>query len=98
MTNYKLLNQGADRDQELFMKFIDYTEKKYKIDSISNFIDNSFFKVSYGKNELQKMANDEVMKSQLINQMWLIKEYNKFHEGALNRINMLDSLIKVEIN
>lgn len=44
------------------------------------------------------MANDEVMKSQLINQMWLIKEYNKFHEGALNRINMLDSLIKVEIN
>lgn len=27
MTNYKLLNQGADRDQELFMKFIDYTEK-----------------------------------------------------------------------
>lgn len=52
MTNYKLLNQGADRDQELFMKFIDYTEKKYKIDSISNFIDNSFFKVSYGKNEL----------------------------------------------
>ena len=27
MTNYKLLNQGANRDQELFMKFIDYTEK-----------------------------------------------------------------------
>ena len=27
-------------------------QKKYKIDSISNFIDNSFFKVSYGKNEL----------------------------------------------
>ena len=44
------------------------------------------------------MANDVVMKSLLINQMWLIKEYNKFLEGALNRINMLDSLIKVEIN
>ena len=30
MTNYKLLNQGADRDQELFMKFIDYTEKNIR--------------------------------------------------------------------
>ena len=53
------------------MKFIDYTEKKYKIDSVSNFIENSFFKVNYGENELIKMANDEVMRSQLINQMWM---------------------------
>ena len=29
MIDYKLLNQGANRDQELFM-VIDYTEKKYK--------------------------------------------------------------------
>ncbi len=49
MTNYKMLNDGADRDQELFMKFIDYTEKKYKIDSVSNFIENSFFKVNFDK-------------------------------------------------
>ena len=98
MTNYKLLNQGANRDQELFMKFIDYTEKKYKIDSVSNFIENSFFKVNYGKNELRKMANDEVMKSQLINQMWLIREYNNFHKWALNRINKIDSLVRIEIN
>ena len=40
MTNYKLLNQGADRDQELFMKFIDYTEKKYKIDSTPSVVIN----------------------------------------------------------
>ena len=98
MTNYKMLNDGADRDQELFMKFIDYTEKKYKIDSVSYFIENSFFKVNYSKNELRKMANDEVMRSQLINQMWLIREYNNFHKGALNRINKIDSLIRIEIN
>ena len=98
MTNYKMLNDGADRDQELFMKFIDYTEKKYKIDSVSNFIENSFFKVNFDKKELRKMANDEVMRSQLINQMWLIMEYNNFHKGALNRINKIDSLIRVEIN
>tara|TARA_A100000164_G_C21834095_1_gene736798 strand:+ start:382 stop:1065 length:684 start_codon:yes stop_codon:yes gene_type:complete len=98
MTNYKLLNQGANRDQELFMKFIDYTEKKYKIDSVSNFIENAFFKVNYGKNELRKMANDEVMRSQLINQMWLIREYNNFHKVALYRINKIDSLIRIEIN
>jgi hypothetical protein len=97
-TNYKLLNQGADRDQELFMKFIDYTEKKYRIDSVSNFKENSFFKVNFGKNDLRKMANDEVMRSQLINQMWLIMEYNNFHKGALNRINKIDSLIRIEIN
>ena len=76
------------------MKFIDYTEK-YKIDSVSNFTENSFFKVNYGKNELRKMANDEVMRSQLINQMWLIREYNNFHKGALNRINKIDSLIRI---
>ena len=64
----------------------------------NNFIDNSFFKVNYGKNELKKMVNDEVMRSQLINQMWLIREYNNFHKGALNRINKIDSLIRVEIN
>ena len=44
------------------------------------------------------MANDEVMKSLLINQMWLIREYNNFHKGALNKINKIDSLIRVEIN
>ena len=44
------------------------------------------------------MANDEVMRSQLINQMWLIREYNNFHKEALNRINKIDSLIRVEIN
>jgi hypothetical protein len=97
-TNYKLLNQGAGRDQELFMKFIDYTEKKYKIDSVSNFINNAFFKVNYSKNELKKMANDEVMKSLLINQMWLIREYNNFHKVALDKINKIDSLIRIEIN
>ena len=44
MTNYKLLNQGANRDQDLFMKFINYSQKKYKIDSDSNFIENSFLR------------------------------------------------------
>ena len=44
------------------------------------------------------IVDSEVMRSQLINQMWIIREYNSFHKGALNRINKIDSLIRIEIN
>ena len=93
---YQLLLESASNDKESFLKFIDYTEKNYKIDS-SSWVNGNFV-VHYGSNELKKMVDDDILISQLTNQKQLIGLNDLFHIRGLNQVKVLDSLIRIEIN
>ena len=93
---YQLLVESASNDKDSFLKFIDYTEKNYKIDSSS--LVNASFVVYYGNNELKKMVNDDIIISQLTNQKQLMGLNDFFHRRGLNQLKLIDSLIKLEIN
>jgi len=93
---YQLLLESASNDKESFLKFLDYTERNYKIDS-SSWVNGNFV-VHYGINELRKMVDDDVLISQLTNQKQLIGLTNYFHRRGLNQVKLIDSLIKLEIN
>ena len=93
---YQLLVESALNDKDSFLKFIDYTERNYKIDS-SSWINGNFV-VYYGNNELKKMANDDIIISQLTNQKQLMGLNDFFHRRGLNQLKLIDSLIKLEIN
>jgi hypothetical protein len=93
---YQLLVESALNDKDSFLKFIDYTERNYKIDS-SSWVNGNFV-VYYGNNELKKMANDDIIISQLTNQKQLMGLNDFFHRRGLNQLKLIDSLIKLEIN
>jgi len=93
---YQLLLESASNDKESFLKFIDYTEKNYKIDS-SSWVKGNFV-VHYGSNELKKMVDDDILISQLTNQKQLIGLTDFFHIRGLNQLKLIDSLIRIEIN
>ena len=93
---YQLLLESASNDKESFLKFLDYTERNYKIDS-SSWVNGNFV-VHYGINELRKMVDDDVLISQLTNQKQLIGLTNYFHRRGLNQVKLIDSLIKLDIN
>ena len=93
---YQLLFESASNDKNSFLKFLDYTEKNYKIDS-SSWV-NASFVVYYGNNELKKMVNDDIIISQLTNQKQLMGLNDFFHIRGLNQLKLIDSLIKLEIN
>ena len=93
---YQLLFESASNDKNSFLKFLDYTEKNYKIDS-SSWVNENFI-VHYGANELKKMINDDIIISQLTNQKWLMGYYDFFQTRGLNQLKLIDSLIKIEIN
>ena len=93
---YQLLLESASTDKESFLKFIDYTEKNYKIDS-SSWVNGNFV-VHYGSNELKKMVDDDILISQLTNQKQLIGLTDFFHIRGLNQVKVIDSLIRIEIN
>jgi hypothetical protein len=93
---YQLLVESALNDKDSFLKFIDYTERNYKIDS-SSWVNGNFV-VYYGNNELKKMANDDIIISQLTNQKQLMGLNDFFHIRGLNQLKLIDSLIKLEIN
>ena len=92
---YQLLLESASNDKESFLKFLDYTEKNYKIDS-SSWVNGNFV-VHYGTNELRKMVDDDILISQLTNQKQLIGLTNFFHRRGLNQVKLIDSLIRIEI-
>ena len=93
---YQLLLESASTDKESFLKFIDYTEKNYKIDS-SSWVNGNFV-VHYGSNELKKMVDDDILISQLTNQKQMIGLTDLFHIRGLNQVKVIDSLIRIEIN
>lgn len=93
---YQLLAESASNDKESFLKFLDYTEKNFKIDS-SSWV-NANFVVYYGSNELKKMVNNDILISQLTNQKQLMGLNDYFHGRGLNQLKLIDSLIKLEIN
>ena len=93
---YQLLLESASTDKESFLKFIDYTEKNYKIDS-SSWVNGNFV-VHYGSNELKKMVDDDILISQLTNQKQMIGLTDLFHRSGLNQVKVIDSLIRIEIN
>ena len=93
---YQLLVESALNDKDSFLKFIDYTERNYKIDS-SSWVNGNFV-VYYGNNELKKMANDDIIISQLTNQKQLMGLNDFFHRRGVNQLKLIDSLIKLEIN
>jgi hypothetical protein len=93
---YQLLLESATNDKSSFLKFLDYTERKYKIDS-SSYLNNNFM-VYYRSNELKKMVNDDIIFSQLTNQKWLMGYYDFFQTRGLSQLKLIDSLINIEIN
>ena len=93
---YQLLLESATNDKGSFLKFLDYTERKYKIDS-SSYLNNNFM-VYYRSDELEKMVNDDIIFSQLTNQKWLMGYYDFFQTRGLSQLKLIDSLIKIEIN
>ena len=93
---YQLLLESATNDKVSFLKFLDYTEKKYKIDS-SSYLNNNFM-VYYRSDELEKMVNDNIIFSQLTNQKWLMGYYDFFQTRGLSQLKLIDSLINIEIN
>ena len=93
---YQLLLESASNDKDSFLKFLDHTEKNYKIDS-SSWVSANFV-VYYGSNELKKMVNDDILISQLTNQKQLMGLNDYFQRRGLNQLKRIDSLIRLEIN
>tara|TARA_X000000950_G_scaffold12256_1_gene13241 strand:- start:1829 stop:2521 length:693 start_codon:yes stop_codon:yes gene_type:complete len=97
--SYSVLIDQSRQDEMMYWKFVDYTEKKYKIDSVKRESKNSpYRKIYYNIGVFQGMKRDLEIRNQLNNQLFSLAIYDFFAKQAIERISELKTQIELELS
>ena len=97
--SYSVLIDQSRQDEMMYWKFVDYTEKKYKIDSVKRESKNSpYRKIYYNTGVFQGIKRDLEIRNQLNNQLFSLAIYDFFAKQAIERISELKTQIELELS